>query len=288
VYALGVLLYQLLTGVGPFSNDSPSELLIAQLSLPPLPMGERVPVPFSANLEGFVSRCLSKFHGDRFESVAAFLDALEALQSPGSPRVSNAPKAPVPALATASSKPQPSRLRAPTQAAPRAPLQPNAPNVAAPVAAPASTGSTRDVLRALQPLAAAVVALTFLCGIAAGFVAAKALRPDVAVGTLTVPHTLSRTIRLRVHSPVRDARATIRGTTYLLPVDLNVVAAEVPEMIEVTAPGHQTQGMWTTLNEAVDSQIDLSAIPPTVAPVALATTRNPTAERRVRRTRRAR
>src|SRR6266576_2190703 len=74
-YALGVVLYEWLCGERPFEG-SVSELIAQQLSMPPLPLRERVPA-IPAEVEQAVLRALAKDPKARFASVAAFASALE-------------------------------------------------------------------------------------------------------------------------------------------------------------------------------------------------------------------
>jgi len=73
VYALGVLLYQMLTGHLPFHGVTPEELMQAHLSEPP-PRPSWV-VPISSAVDDVVLKCLQKLPERRFDSMAAACDA---------------------------------------------------------------------------------------------------------------------------------------------------------------------------------------------------------------------
>ncbi|NBD07395.1 MULTISPECIES: serine/threonine-protein kinase [Corallococcus] len=82
VYALGVLLYQLLTGRYPFQSDDRLELERMHLEAPPPRPSVRAPV--SPAMDAVVLRCLDKDSTRRYPSVNAFLTALrEAAEEPG-------------------------------------------------------------------------------------------------------------------------------------------------------------------------------------------------------------
>jgi serine/threonine protein kinase len=79
VYALGVVLYELLTGKVPFDRGNSVNTLMAHVSEPVPPMIQTnpsvaVPIPIAE----FVARCLAKRPEDRFESMDAMLEGLRA------------------------------------------------------------------------------------------------------------------------------------------------------------------------------------------------------------------
>src|SRR5262249_49774472 len=75
LWALGVILYELLTGVRPFAADSvPGLLRCIQNDAPPLP---RTPEPnLDPDLEKIVLRCLAKEPSDRYASAGELADDL--------------------------------------------------------------------------------------------------------------------------------------------------------------------------------------------------------------------
>jgi len=76
IYALGVLLYQLLTGDYPFHGDHPQKLALQHLTAPPPRPSASAPV--SAEIDAVVLRCLEKKREDRFQTVEALLEAFRA------------------------------------------------------------------------------------------------------------------------------------------------------------------------------------------------------------------
>src|SRR5690349_17735477 len=78
LYAVGLLAYELLTGVQPFSGSSPQATMAAQLTRMPTPLEECCPgVP--PQLAALVMRLLAKQPDDRPQTAEAALDELEAL-----------------------------------------------------------------------------------------------------------------------------------------------------------------------------------------------------------------
>jgi serine/threonine-protein kinase len=75
IYALGVLLFQMMTGVLPFNGESMGEILVRQVTaLPPAPRGFNPLIPPS--VEQILLRCLAKRVEARFQSMSALRDAL--------------------------------------------------------------------------------------------------------------------------------------------------------------------------------------------------------------------
>jgi serine/threonine-protein kinase len=81
IYAVGLLAYELLTGVSPFTGSSPRETLAAQLTRDPVPLYEAAPgVP--RNLSALVMRCLAKDPDARPQSAEEILQELDSLTMP--------------------------------------------------------------------------------------------------------------------------------------------------------------------------------------------------------------
>jgi eukaryotic-like serine/threonine-protein kinase len=88
LYALGVIFYEMLSGVRPFSSKSPVGILGQQLSKPPPPLAERCPgVVVPASLEAVVMKLLAKEPSERFRSAGAVVQALEAVIGPSPARL---------------------------------------------------------------------------------------------------------------------------------------------------------------------------------------------------------
>ena len=84
VYAIGVLLYEMLTGKRPFDAPEQPGLLYAILFEPPHPIAQYAIV--ATDIEAVVMRCLAKEPGDRFANAHALADALLAIRD-GTPEV---------------------------------------------------------------------------------------------------------------------------------------------------------------------------------------------------------
>ncbi|NUO49171.1 MAG: serine/threonine protein kinase, partial [Polyangiaceae bacterium] len=77
LYAFGVLLYELFTGVHPFATKDPVDLFLQHRVTPAPPMRERAPdVVVAPAIEAIVMRLLAKRPADRFQDAGAVEQAL--------------------------------------------------------------------------------------------------------------------------------------------------------------------------------------------------------------------
>ncbi|MDB4966552.1 MAG: pkn3, partial [Myxococcales bacterium] len=85
VYALGVILYQLVCGEVPFKSSNFVALLTKQVSEPPVsPRARREDLDIPPGLEMIILRCLEKGRDDRYATAAELADALEPFAAPDS------------------------------------------------------------------------------------------------------------------------------------------------------------------------------------------------------------
>jgi serine/threonine-protein kinase len=99
LYAIGIMLYELLTGTVPFEGDSVVAIALRHLSEPPRAPSTFVPT-ISASLDAIVMRALEKSPEHRFADADEFLTALEGERerlrhSEGSHTAALAPIAPI-------------------------------------------------------------------------------------------------------------------------------------------------------------------------------------------------
>jgi serine/threonine protein kinase/TolB-like protein/Tfp pilus assembly protein PilF len=92
VFSLGVILYEMATGVRPFAGDSSATLMASILKERPPPVTE-LKRGLPARLAKVIQRCLEKDPAQRFPSGEAVREALEAVEATRRPRVWRLPPA---------------------------------------------------------------------------------------------------------------------------------------------------------------------------------------------------
>lgn len=98
VFSFGVILYEMVTGVLPFTGDSTPRILRAVVADAPRPI-ERLPEGLPPEFGALILRCLEKNKEDRYASGAELLRIIEALGRPNS--LASAPDATLVAVSPA-------------------------------------------------------------------------------------------------------------------------------------------------------------------------------------------
>jgi serine/threonine-protein kinase len=111
VYAVGLLLYEMLAGALPFHGETEMATALARLSVAPEPLPADVP----ASLGAIVGRCLAVDPAGRYQSAHSLADALDAVSSHEDLPLAAPTTAPVTRPRTATAAPAKASTRAPTQ-----------------------------------------------------------------------------------------------------------------------------------------------------------------------------
>jgi tetratricopeptide (TPR) repeat protein/TolB-like protein len=89
IYALGILLYEMLTGELPFAQGSRAEVLAQRIAGRPRDIAD-APVPVPASVRSIVRRCLQRNPGQRHQTVGEMLADLDAGRAPWRDRLPRA------------------------------------------------------------------------------------------------------------------------------------------------------------------------------------------------------
>ena len=92
LYAVAVMLFQLLTGRLPFESMSAAAVLVMHVSSPPPSLAEFAPHLVGSPIQGLLDRALAKRREERHADAAEFLGALEACCDAGAPTATPRPR----------------------------------------------------------------------------------------------------------------------------------------------------------------------------------------------------
>jgi serine/threonine-protein kinase len=241
LYALGVIMYQMLTGRLPFIAEGLGELLLAHMTQPPRPPRELSP-EIPPTVEQTVLRCLEKDQAKRFQTAEEILAAIGGeLSGPvytGNKRPSDAPT-----LARG----------------------PNSDTIGGAVgeALPTTMGQKRRSW---------VIAAGSLAVVAAGGAAFFFLRPGPPAQPVIVvssppaaqppaqppvqPPTVA-TAQVRIKTVPADAVVLLDEAKVSNPFDGKFARGDVKHRIVVKAPGYRTEAEWITFEADRDLEIKL-------------------------------
>jgi serine/threonine-protein kinase len=253
VYALGVILYEMLTARRPFATDEDPRQLMTRIvrEAPPPLMRPEVPHDLAAMI---MIKMLAKQPGDRYQTMADVEAALETF-------VTRSDGTPMPARRT-----QPVTLvpddddddRTATDVARRSQTMPRP--VTSRTPAPGSLTAALDHVRLLVPpharktyalsaiaaLGLAVGVLGVAFGLKAGKHPVAQVPPPAESKPAAAPPVAKRVdkILVQLDADVANARITFRRRSIAAPTSLQVNASDVMEIVEVTAPGYKTARYW--------------------------------------------
>ena len=160
LYALGLMIYEMLAGAHPFNTKNPSDVLRMHRTVIPPPIAERTGVDVPPALEAVAMRLLKKDPTLRYPSAAAVVEAIDEAAPgalpPRAPQSTYPQLSPESAQAQASSQPPSAQASSPSgsPSGPRAPSQPSDPAAApaqAVAAAPTSAPVTPKPATAPKP-----------------------------------------------------------------------------------------------------------------------------------------
>jgi eukaryotic-like serine/threonine-protein kinase len=262
IYALGVILYEMLSAKRPFQNDDPRTLLHRIVHNEP-PMLEREDAP--RGLIELVMKLLQKSPTARLASMLDVETALNnfATQSDAKPARRRTGMVGVPESADTQIDlariSRPSLVKAPALDSPwPSPQMTTLGGAAGVVSMPPpgqSTRRTMGLIAAGLALGVGGLAVGLMRGgsndkatpvvAAAAPMAAPAPAP-LPAATAAAPQ--EHKVAMRVDSDVAGSRVTFRRRVAATPSKTEITATDIVEMVEVSAPGHKTVRYWLTVD----------------------------------------
>ncbi|MEO6418905.1 MAG: protein kinase, partial [Polyangiaceae bacterium] len=275
VYSLGVILYQMLSGRLPLENASLSRMLEAIISETPPPLGRLCPA-LPKTLVAAIERAMEKSPDKRQPTMAALEAELHPFVIEPDARRQNANLSDSSRIEVVTGEPQAPSVRITPPKRDRA--EGNADTLATPeflakvrvpeAKAPSSTSlepTSAPMPASPKPwwqtwvVAIPCVALALFLASRGDFKDSTASSPIPAVAPPTVaPVTARETVDFSVVSATPEASMTFRGKTKRLPFREEVRRGVDPELIEITAPGHQGRQFWLVLDEPTRLASDLT------------------------------
>jgi serine/threonine-protein kinase len=237
VYALGIILYEMVTGKVPFERSSSVQILMAHVhdALPPLQQtNPRVNV--SPALEEAIIRCTSKNPDERFSSMDELIAALKMVAPP--PSLQSTPNMPPPSGSGAHALPHPTGSGAvlpapgPSESGPKA-ISPVIPLPVAPAPPAMMTAKPRrrasPVLASLAILAAVAAGAGYV-GARRGNADARAAAPpvvSVAAAPVAPPPPTDAIVKVRISSDPDGAIVKENGVAICSSTPCDVLYADV-------------------------------------------------------------
>ena len=258
IYALGVILYEMLTARRPFSNDEDPRALLHRIVHNEPPPLQRPEVPH-AMAEMILTKLLAKNPEDRFQSMLDVEAALDAFTTHGDgPRRRSRPIVAVTAddIARHSDTiPRPAgMLDTPYPGVRLSELQ----NLAAQQVSLTPPPQKKPYL--MYGLAAAGV-LVGVLGLAFGLKGSskqdtKPVATTVAPTPVPLPaaappaprEVTPSKIEVTLEANVANARVTFRRRVTAAPTTMQIMPSDIVELVEVSAPGHKTVRYWLTFD----------------------------------------
>ena len=249
IYALGVIMYEMLTARRPFSNDEDPRALMHRIVNNAPPPLERNEVPH-AMAEMILNRLLAKDPDDRYQSMLDVEAALDAFtpQDQTNPRRSRMIAVPAGTdedtdVARRSDLiPRPSKMvDTPWPGAMNAVALPHGP-------APKKPWALYG-MAAFGLLVGGAGLMFGLRGGSSGKEAVAPVAPTPLPATATpAPRETPSKVQVDLAANVPNARVTFRRRVSAAPSTMQIAPSDIVELVEVSAPGYKTMRYWLTFD----------------------------------------
>jgi tRNA A-37 threonylcarbamoyl transferase component Bud32 len=230
IYALGVIMYEMLTARRPFSNeDDPTQLLhrIVHDEPPPL-MRPEVPHGLA---EIILEKMMAKRPDARYQSMADVEAALETFMTRGDGTPLPMRRSQPIQVVTASPIPRPQR-----RAASIANAKTKRPYVLYGVAAAGVVFGAIGLIAAMRGGSHEQVAQV-----------QPTLQQPMPAAAVPAPREAQK-VPVELEADVAGAKVTFRRRVAIAPESITISPTDVVELVEVSAPGYKTQRFWLTFD----------------------------------------
>ncbi|MEP6860802.1 MAG: protein kinase [Deltaproteobacteria bacterium] len=250
IYALGVILYEMLTARRPFATDEDPRQLMKRIvrEAPPPMMRPEVPHGLS---DMIMSKLLAKSPDQRYQRMSDVEAALEMFvtRSDGTPMPTRRSQ-PIP-VAIEDDESNITDIARRSRTMPRPSTASTTPTGIEPVrlGMPPHVRKTY-ALYAIAGLGVAIGALGIAFGLKGSKheVIAKAPSPEVKPAVAQPVAKQVEKILVQLDADVANARLTFRRRSITAPSTMQINATDVMEIVEVTAPGYKTARYWLTFD----------------------------------------
>lgn len=255
IYALGIVLYEMVTGWAPFSTPTPVATLYKQVNEPPPPL-HQVNVNVPDWLEGVVGKALAKRPEGRYQQASELAAALRSRGAGGVPFVAAAPAVAEakPATKVKSRQPEPAAAATPLPAPVAKPSTGRQQRTATPLPATPAQTEPKQRGKAVPILIAAIALLVIALAAGGAYLAfgGKGKGGDTA-GVITV-----------VVLPSDAASTAVSAGVQPSPTPIIIVASSTPKPTDTPAPAATD----TPVPTATSTQAPTATNTPKPAPTA--------------------
>ena len=253
IYALGVIMYEMLAARRPFSNDEDPRALLHRIVHEEAPPLSRPEVPH-ALVELISNKLLAKSPDDRYQTMIDVEAALEAFTTQGdAPRRRSRPLAAVTAedLARRSDLiPRPVHGADTPWPAPQLGMTPAASMIGLQTPPPAAKRSAMTY--GIAGMGVLVGALGLMMGLKGGSSESPEATSTPPAATQQQQDAKDSKVRLIVQATAPDARVVFRRRSAAAPLTMQLAPSDIVEIVEVSAPGHKTLRYWITVDRATN------------------------------------
>ncbi len=240
LYSLGIILYEMLTGVVPFDDPSPTAMALQHLTVAPPPLRELNP-ELSAEVEAVLLKALSKPPADRYPTGKALMDALEKALLASSPTPAKRPSLPLPPAGARLSAMRQLQAEAalPPAARPARPVSPPPGRSRqvrpASVSPPRSESPKRSPVLGFAFAGCALIVLTVL-GVGGAMMLSQvnSFQPGVSTATATEPALAALTSATATELPEMTATTVVVEATAIPEATSTVVPTSLPTQLSAT------------------------------------------------------